>query len=592
MSADRRFRGLWCAALALLVLGVPALARSPQDQVKADLVHVWPKLMGHGYFPLWVELKNVSRERQVVQLDASCGMSEETTTRKTVALEADESRRVELFVPIFAAVYGFRYGGWDGCSVNMRVGGRTTMLGSGFAERVVDADLRTVLVLAKQTYDDTRVEAWSTALSTKPLSTYDPTGKPNDVVVASARFSDQMPTRAEAYTSLDLVVLDLSQGAPDDEALGVLVRWVRLGGRLLVVGEDAAERARALDGLGAWMEDRFAVEFAVNARAWSCGHGVVLVGDPPSAAFESPRDSSIVLQALDAKLDRTAPRRVPVGGVSPGHLLTIPGVGELPYEMFLVLLFAFAVVIGPVNFMVLRRIGKPFLLLVTIPAISAAASLLLFLYGAFSQGFSAKAASSSLTLLDQRSAWASTVEERAAYVPLAPAPGLRPEAGTSIYPVVVDSQRRFVVDLSEGVLLRNGFLPVRVQFNHVALTDRASHLRLSFADEDGGLVVHNELSVPVEHLFLRDPEGATYALREELEPGGAATLARSPELDGSLGAKKFFAHALLGERPLVASSYVAELAGDPFLDDCGVEAKVLSETHALYGVLPERKEDW
>jgi len=52
------------------------------------------------------------------------------------------------------------------------------------------------------------------------------------------------------------------------------------------------------------------------------------------------------------------------------------------------------------------------------------------------------------------------------------------------------------------------------------------------------------------------------------------------------------AHDLLGQRPLVASSYVAELAGDPFLDACGVEAELLSESHALYGVLPEREEDW
>jgi hypothetical protein len=401
-----------------------------------------------------------------------------------------------------------------------------------------------------------------------------------------------MPTRAEAYTSLDLVIRPL-QGAPEEEPpLAALVRWVRLGGQLLVVGDDAGERAlSASTGSEPGWKSGSGSRSPTTCARGRADKGSCSSRDPPSAVFAAPRDAAVVLEILRAD-KASAPPRTLVTSTPFGHLLEIPGVGELPYEIFLVFLLVFAVVIGPVNFMVLRRIGKPFLLLVTVPAISAAASLLLFLYGAFAQGFGAKAASSSFTLLDQRNASASTIEERAAYVPLAPAPGLRPEAGTSIYPVLSNGSRHFVVDLSEGVLLRNGFLPVRTQFDHVALTDRASHLRLSFAEEEGQLVVHNELSVAVQRLFLRDPEGSTYALREELQPGGAAKLTRAPELDAFVGSSKMIDHDLLGQRPLVASSYVAELAGDPFLDECGVEAELLSESHALYGVLPAREEDW
>ncbi len=594
MSAERTLGALARAALALLVLVAPAAAR--QDPVKAEFVHAWPKFMGHGYFPMWVALHNVSNERQKVDILAWCGSSgDETTTRKSITLEADESRRIELFVPIFAAApaphYG-TYGGWGGCSLSMHVGGRESMLGTGFAERRIDPLLRSVLVLTEQKRDEAEQERWASVLSTKPLTEWDSPGTPNNVVTASARLSDQMPTRAEAYTSLDLVILDLSGRLPDEEPLAALLRWVRLGGRLLIVGQGAAERARALDGLGPWMEERFGIPFVEGVQAWNCGHGLLFVADPPSGVFEVARDATIVLEILQGSLDASAPPRVPIVDIRRGHLLTIPGVGELRYEVLLIFLLVFAALIGPVNFMVLRRIGKPFLLLVTVPAISAAASLLLFVYGAFAQGFGAKAASNSLTLLDQRSDWASTVEERAVYVPMAPAPGLRPEAGTSIYPVVVEAPRRFVVDLSEGVLLRSGFLPVRMQFDHVALTDRASHMGLRFSREGEQLVVHNELSVTVERLFLRDPDGQTYALRQGLSPGGAAPLARAPELDASLGAKGLIDHALLAERPLVDSSYLAELADDPFLDDCAVEAEVLSQTHSLYGILSEREEDW
>jgi hypothetical protein len=159
-------------SIVLALLASPLRLREcPQDPVKAELVHAWPKVMGRGYFPVWVELQNVSHERQTVELVASCGMSNnETVTRKSVVLAADESRRVELFVPIFSAgPSGYYYGGWDGCSLNMSAGGRRSMLGSGFAQRLVDADLRTVLVLAKEKHDDAEQETLVDHASTKSL---------------------------------------------------------------------------------------------------------------------------------------------------------------------------------------------------------------------------------------------------------------------------------------------------------------------------------------------------------------------------------------------------------------------------------------
>ncbi len=592
MSPEWSLRGFALALFALLAAIPGRPASAAQAPVQGNVSHVWPKHLGQGYFPLWVGLRNVTDQPQPVEITVKCGMGDdETSAQKRVELAAGEQREVELFVPVFDQAPGGW--GWTGFAVSIRARGWMQMLDTALVERTGEASLLTVLVLGDRVQDEATEFAWSTTLSTTTLSSWtaSSTSTPN-VDVASARYDEHVPTYAEAYSSLDLVVLDLSRGAPTEEALGPLLRWVRQGGRLLVVGGGADAKARAIDVLAPWMEERFIVgEPSERTVAYTCGHGVLLVCAVDGEALERPAHVNVIRHLLDDP-NAFAPARVPATAMSAAHLLTIPGVGDLPYGVFLVLLLGFAVVIGPVNFVVLRKLSKPFLLIVTVPAISLLASLAIFLYGAFAQGFGAKAATRSLTILDQRSGWASTVEHRSAYFPLSPASGLRPEAGTSIFPFAVDGQRRFAIDLTQGTLLANGFLPVRTQVDYIALSDRPAHLRVRVSEEDGELVVHNELDVSIERLFLRDAEGRTHDLDGAVEPGGTGTLEREMDLDEDRLAADLVPHDLLGERELLPSTFVAELSGAPFLDDCGVEAEVLAAEHVLYGVLEARQEEW
>ena len=123
------------------------------------------------------------------------------------------------------------------------------------------------------------------------------------------------------------------------------------------------------------------------------------------------------------------------------------------------LLVAFAVLIGPVNLVFLKRIRRPALLLVTIPLLSAAASVGLLLYGIFYQGLDTKAARQSLTVLDQRSHHADTIERRKLFVGLSPGRGLRPGAATAVVPENVKGEdQRFAVDFDgAGSMTRRRF---------------------------------------------------------------------------------------------------------------------------------------
>jgi hypothetical protein len=304
-------------------------------------------------------------------------------------------------------------------------------------------------------------------------------------------------------------------------------------------------------------------------------------------------DQVFVIKAILASLDdKVFPARVPRHTVQRESLLAIPGVGELPYTVFLMLLIGFAVVLGPLNFLFLHKLRRPNLLLLTVPAVSFVASLGLFLFGIFAQGLGAKGASQSLTLLDQRGGWASTIEERATYVPLAPAPGLRPEAGTMVFPIVVHESRRFVVEQSSGILLGAGFLPVRSQFDHVALTDRPAHLRLDFEASEGRYSVLNSLPVRIERLFLRDRAGHVHGTSSPLGPGDKIVLESMDNAVDQADATSPILHPLLTRRSFLPSSYVAEIEGAPFVDACGLEVELLHSKHVIYGILPENEEDW
>ena len=75
----------------------------------------------------------------------------------------------------------------------------------------------------------------------------------------------------------------------------------------------------------------------------------------------------------------TAQRFVPDPGGSRSSRVqpSIPELGQIPYRVFALLLLVFATAIGPVNFLWVARSRKPVRLLLTIPAIALATSLLL-----------------------------------------------------------------------------------------------------------------------------------------------------------------------------------------------------------------------
>ena len=74
----------------------------------------------------------------------------------------------------------------------------------------------------------------------------------------------------------------------------------------------------------------------------------------------------------------------------------VPGIGRAPVGSFLILIAVFVIVIGPVNYFLLRRKRRLYLLLVTVPLGAALVTLALFAYALISDGLGSASACGAL----------------------------------------------------------------------------------------------------------------------------------------------------------------------------------------------------
>ena len=195
----------------------------------------------------------------------------------------------------------------------------------------------------------------------------------------------------------------------------------------------------------------------------------------------------------------------------------IPGLDMAPVDAFRILISLFVIVIGPLNFVVLRRLRRPYLVLATAPLAAAAITVMLFGYALVRDGFGTQTRVRSFTLLDQRQQTAVSWSRQTYFAGFAPAEGMRFPKDVAVYPIEAagfDAGRGAHRELDwrdRGQRLTSGYLPTRqtVQFLTVG-SSRDVGRRLDFAaskSDATALSVTNRLGTPVRHLLVADEKG-------------------------------------------------------------------------------------
>ncbi|MSR62522.1 MAG: hypothetical protein EXS08_08760 [Planctomycetes bacterium] len=570
-----------------------------RNGVQARVWSPWPTQIYRGWAPIYVELENHSAQRQRLRLSASCNDWLERELDTGLELGPGEKAALELLVPL-GAQYSNEY------SVQLQANGESTWFGSAVGSYAADPSLHPVLYVSESVPAAGEVERWSASLSTTHVearyvrsSSTGSASEPNDVGLAHATFAGLAQHHA-AYSSLDLVVLDAALGLPGEERLAALLAWVRTGGDLLLVGARAHQAALGVPALAAWMEPRFETKHD-DASEYRCGLGRLYVGE-----FAPGFEGACAERVRQIVNDNAS--LVPKAGEWRGAQVTplIPNLVRLPYRTFALLLFLFALVIGPLNFFVVWKKKRPVLVLLTIPGLALLTTVALLVYGVLFQGLDVKTASFSVAVLDQRAHRSACVEARQMFAGLAPAAGLALGAGTSVHYQPRDfgtggSRAHYSIELDGGTLLSGDYLPSRRSVNQVLSVERAERARLSTRLGAEGLEVGNDLGARVEELIVRAADGRFYLAAAPLAPGESVVLRA---LDDALAADFAVHHlfsASLAPAPAEAKEaaadlppgcYLARLAASPFRDACGIETNELAGAHVVLGVLSLDAEDW
>ncbi len=192
----------------------------------------------------------------------------------------------------------------------------------------------------------------------------------------------------------------------------------------------------------------------------------------------------------------------------------IPGVGKPPVRSFFVMITGFVVVIGPLNYLLLFRSRRLYMLLVTVPLGAALFTIGLFGYALYSDGLSTRVRMRSFTELDQGSGKYVTWSRQSYYAAISPSQGLEFPRSAVIYPIDINPRGentrrrtgRLVVWDGDQQRLAKGFLQPRTiaQFLVVNVTETKQQIEFSGTDD---LRAKNQLGAKVELLVARGEDG-------------------------------------------------------------------------------------
>jgi len=220
-------------------------------------------------------------------------------------------------------------------------------------------------------------------------------------------------------------------------------------------------------------------------------------------------------------------------GIAPGREnrsywnFLIPGVGLPPVNAFRILITLFVIIIGPVNYHLLRRWQRIHLLLLTVPAGAALVTVSLIVYAFVADGLGVRLRSRSFTKLDQRSGQAASWARQSYYAGLAPSRGISFPSDVAFYPIEPGndagsrSQSRESEWEPERLLLTRGFLRSRVTSQFMIVRVRESRAELIVKEDEKSSQapqVENLLRTKIHHLALVDSKGGFY-WAQDIEAG-------------------------------------------------------------------------
>ena len=205
----------------------------------------------------------------------------------------------------------------------------------------------------------------------------------------------------------------------------------------------------------------------------------------------------------------------------------IKGVGAAPVIAFLVLITAFVVAIGPLNYLALQRWQRMYLILFTVPVGALVVTVGLLMYAFIGDGISTRARHRSFTMIDANGN-ATSWSRQTYYAGLPVSKGLSFPASAAVYPILYqpNSERRdFMLRWEDGKQkLVKGYVTARSLAQFLVIESKKSSDRVAVKKSGSGLEATNELGTDLKYLFVFNPDEKKFYFAEGIAKGDTAKL--------------------------------------------------------------------
>lgn len=385
---------------------------------------------------------------------------------------------------------------------------------------------------------------------------------------------------ALAYSGVPMIMLTGRDWKEmPEEVKNALLQYADLGGVILLIGVEAPERAVLLNEY--W-------------RRENVGFGYLLYSSIEPEAF-SESDWQYLERDWQRFQNTVNDNAMKNSGNLFRALLSIDS-NNFPAVPLMLVMVVFAIIVGPVNYIVLMRRKRLMLLLVTTPLISLVFAGLIVGYAFVAEGWGIQQGIHSMTYLDEIRQQAATIGNMGIYGAVSP-DGLKfSEAMELRFGEGTADSGYLQIDDSAGQLLTGSWfvprLPGAIAFRKAE--NRLERLKINPL-ADGSLEVVNGLGGEITFLAIKMPDRKAYESATPL-PGGARAVLWPKEGGGvsrEFELRDNFLHGWNSFRQpsaeqLPAGNYYAELVASPFIET-GFEAGKLSQKAAVFGHFAEEE---
>lgn len=198
----------------------------------------------------------------------------------------------------------------------------------------------------------------------------------------------------------------------------------------------------------------------------------------------------------------------------------VPGVGEAPVLEFQFLITLFVIVIGPLNYWLLKRARRLHLLVITVPLVAGVVTLGLLGYGLLADGWATRLRAMSITTIDHKQGIASSWSRLSYYASFAPRDGLVFHEDAQIYPILPGAYETYATSgwarsrsmtwHGEGQHLARGWLDSRTPTQYLVVESHRDAQGLKIGRRGGALIAESSFAAPLQWVAVIDEQGQWY----------------------------------------------------------------------------------